>query len=60
MGLLLLGEKRTQDTHSEWLSSWEEKQREEEVTCGGEVEEGCSSQSKEMWQSAFPSLRILF
>merc|ERR1712063_243762 len=22
MGLLLLGEKRTQDTHSEWLSSW--------------------------------------
>lgn len=22
MGLLLLGEKQTKDTHSEWLSSW--------------------------------------
>lgn len=25
MGLLLLGEKRTQDTHSEWLSSYRRK-----------------------------------
>ena len=27
MGLLLLGEKRTQDTHSEWLSSYRSRQR---------------------------------
>lgn len=25
MGLLLFGEKRTHDTHSEWLSSWGEQ-----------------------------------
>lgn len=27
MGLLLLGEKRTHDTHSEWLSSWRSEEK---------------------------------